>query len=761
MIEDIAKTELFEKYRPSLKCGFEQIDLVFAECIEEACSLLSPKGVENYLKGASLICMIGRGVEPVLVYLQEMPQIAKNIDEKMLVAVSSAVWDLSKTSNSQAIVDFVQTMPYVSRRLRSHDLFLDYLDTIFDMSERTSGSIHKHIGINSLPSPGLLPLLQKMPKLLSILNLSGLKKFIEYGIKNYNNHPENQENYFSLKSADAKAVLHRERHGTLLIDNERKLGLYNQAFWKDSELLVPYSTEDQTNMLAYYNNEGMRLPDVYDDFVINNESNNYRVKGINRYRAMISHMQAHKLWGQSIIADNFSPPQRMAIECLEDSRVERLAMRKYPGLKKLWLSLHPVPVEGACDSETYSCIIYRLAMLSYAILNPDHGYSDPDVLEFAAKFNQCMESGESSLKEVSGIAISFIARTRRQSDQLPKVFFENSVINYRDDNRHLWIYIEEGDEEETFSDNNTSNKEDEINELPPRHYPEWDYLNDTYKPDWVSLYENLYRQGDASKIDDILQKHSGLAKRLKHILERLKPQNYVRQRYQEEGSELDLDIAIRSLIDYKCDIEPDPRINFSLEHDSRDVAVSILIDLSASVDEKPEGSNQTILEISQESVALLAWSIDQLGDKFAIAGFFSNTRHEVRYQHIKGYSESWGEESKARLAAIEAGLSTRMGAAIRHAGHYLENQKADKKIMLILTDGEPADVDVEDEQTLHEDTKQAVLEVKQNGIYPYAISLDPNADEYVNNIFGNQYTVIDNVEKLPEKLPKIFMNLTK
>jgi nitric oxide reductase activation protein len=95
-------------------------------------------------------------------------------------------------------------------------------------------------------------------------------------------------------------------------------------------------------------------------------------------------------------------------------------------------------------------------------------------------------------------------------------------------------------------------------------------------------------------------------------------------------------------------------------------------------------------------VSLLAWAIEALGDPFAIAGFASNTRHEVRYQHIKGFRESFQDEVKGRLAAMEAGYSTRMGAALRHAAHYLEHQNADKKLLLILTDGEPSDIDVDD-----------------------------------------------------------------
>ena len=277
----------------------------------------------------------------------------------------------------------------------------------------------------------------------------------------------------------------------------------------------------------------------------------------------------------------------------------------------------------------------------------------------------------------------------------------------------------------------------------------------------MSLYENLHPSGSAKKIDDLLNKHAALAKRLKQLLELLKPQNYARVRYQEEGSELDLDIAIRSLIDYKSGVTPDPRINMDHKHDGRNIAVTLLLDLSASLDEIPEGCSQTILELSQEAVALLSMAIDELGDPFAIAGFSSNTRHHVRYQHIKGFNEKWDDEVKSRLAAIKAGYSTRMGAAMRHAGHYLGHQQSDKKLLLILTDGEPSDIDTDDARLLIEDTAMAVKELDQAGIYTYCINLDPDADEYVQDIFGNQYSVIDNVESLPEKLPQLFMALTK
>jgi len=222
-----------------------------------------------------------------------------------------------------------------------------------------------------------------------------------------------------------------------------------------------------------------------------------------------------------------------------------------------------------------------------------------------------------------------------------------------------------------------------------------------------------------------------------------------------------LDIAIRSLIDFKCGIQPDPRINMDHKHDGRDIAVMILLDLSASLNDTVEGSDQSILQLSQQAVSLLAWTIEQLGDQYAIAGFHSDTRHNVRYYHIKGYSESFDTDVKGRLAAMDAGYSTRMGAAIRHASHYLGSQTADKKIMLILTDGEPADIDVDDDNYLIRDTKNAIDEISSKGMHSYCISLDKKADDYIEDIFGPAgYTVVDNIQKLPEKLPMIFTALT-
>ncbi|MBI5784667.1 MAG: VWA domain-containing protein [Rhodocyclales bacterium] len=742
-----------QTYWYELDCGFQQVAEVFEECVFEALSSFSRAQMKAYLDAARVLGKLGRGPEPMLALLEAWPGVVGSVKEDPLPAVMDFVRAMQKSPNGPAIAPFLQTLAAVARRQPSLPQLQAYMDIARELMARTTGSIH---GFHqTIPSPGLPEFFAQAPRLLDLLSLQGLRNWVDYGIKNHGKHPERQTEYFKLASPDSRAVLQRERHGTLFHDVERKLDLTLRALWDEHEMLVPYSTafDEIRQPIPYYDKLGMRVPDVFDDA--------HGVSGLDRYRAVLAHMVGHRRWSTPQIADNWSPFQRMAVEFFEDARIDTLLMREYPGLARLFLALHPKPIEGACDPETTSCLRHRLAMLSRAFLDPQHGYRDAVLNETVARFRAALGGGVSDTAAMAELALSYVAKTRRQSDQLAKVFFDDTVVDYRDDNRQLWKFIEEGDEEEAFDEPRQLQKNEEPQGLPPRHYPEWDYQSQSYRPDWVSLYESLHPAGNAAKIDRLLAKHGALAKRLKRLLDLLKPQDKVRIRYQEEGSELDLDVALRSLIDFRCGTTPDPRINMSHRTAGRDIAVLLLLDLSESLNEKTPAGDQTILELSQEAVSLLAWAIERLGDPFAIAGFHSDTRHQVRYLHIKGFSEPWNDDVKGRLAAMEAGWSTRMGAALRHAGHYLGNRQADKKLLLILTDGRPSDVDVSDERALGEDVRQAVRELGQKGVFPYCISLDPRADEYVADVFGRSYTVIDNVARLPEKLPELFMALTK
>jgi nitric oxide reductase NorD protein len=190
--------------------------------------------------------------------------------------------------------------------------------------------------------------------------------------------------------------------------------------------------------------------------------------------------------------------------------------------------------------------------------------------------------------------------------------------------------------------------------------------------------------------------------------------------------------------------------------------VLVLLDLSESTNEKLGGSEKPVIQLAREATSLLSWAIDRVGDPFAIHGFASDGRHDVQYYRFKDFDDHYGDEAKAKLAGMQGGLSTRMGAALRHAASFLLKQPEQKKLILLVSDGEPADIDVRDPQYLRHDTKKAVEELATRGVHTFCLTLDPNADDYVSRIFGiKNYMVVDHVNRLPERLPMLYAGLTR
>ena len=726
-------------YRRRLRCSVSRIDDIFADALVDAMSAMSNEGVDKWLKGTDIVCALGRGVDLPVIFLEEMPEVARHCGEDVVLAVADAARTLSSLTAAKAIAPFLQNMPFVARRLRDAELLRDWLRVMIHTAKVAAEAAE--------------PLAQSAPQLFAQLSIGGVKNWVEYGIRVYATQPWRLRDYFALQTADAHAALQRERNGTLYIDNERALRMYLRAFWGLEVDFRPYSEvfDQMRRPRPHLDRLGMHIPDVYEDA--------FGVSGLDRYRAAIAHLAAHALWSRPFLADNFSPFQHLAIETFEDARVEWLAMQRYPGLRRLWLKMHPRPQPDACP-EDHSCIRHKLAMLSYAMLNPDHGYEDEVLLKYVAEFHERMRRDPHDTQIAPQLGVKWLTQTYTHKYRQPKIWFKDTEVPWRDDNRYLWIFLEDTDNEDDFhSDHGARDhiRAPALGEdgIPPRHFPEWDYQALAYRPDWVTVFERIQPAGDANVIDELLKKHELLARRLRRIVDLLKPQLRRRIRYQEQGDELDVEMLVRAAIDMRMNITPDLRIFQSYERHGRDISMLLLLDLSESVKETPPGAQASVLQLSQEATALLAEAVQALGDPFAIAGFHSNTRFEVRYTHFKGFNEAWGELPKARLAAMEAGLSTRMGAALRRAGEELEKRREEKRLLLLLTDGAPHDIDVSDPAYLREDTRKAVIELKARGIEPFCISLDPRADEYISEIFGKTgYMVIDNINRLPEKLPR-------
>src|SRR3989339_2199644 len=305
-MEIVTIPQEFELYWQKLDCGFPRVAPIFADCMREAWTVLTNAGMDAYIENARYLGKMGRGAEPILIFLEEWPAVARSWGEDSLPEVMATVKRMAKSPNSKAIVPFLQSLPTAARRLHSQTQMSDYMVLVLDFMERTTGSVH---GIHqTFPSPGLPEFFKQIPVLLHQLALVGLKNWIEYGVRYYRDHPDRQIDYFSLQSADSRAVLQRERHGTLLVDNERKLDMYLRGLWHDEGQLIPYSTafDELRQPVPYYDKLGIRLPDVYDDFIpsvgcIPCAENGARsapyeaageivISGLDRYRAVLAHV---------------------------------------------------------------------------------------------------------------------------------------------------------------------------------------------------------------------------------------------------------------------------------------------------------------------------------------------------------------------------------------------------------------------------------------------------------------------------------------
>ena len=758
---DFANPRWLSAWR-ELDCRLPGVQAVFEACADSTLDRLTEAQQHGLWGAGRQLGKMGRGGAPVMAWLTHWPEVVVLIGDEALDDVMALVHAMNRSPNSAAIAPMLGSLATAAKRLGAADGLRQYLQLVQQFMQQTTGSIHGHQ--QTLPSPGLVPLLEQVPRLLQLLSLAGLRRWVEHGARVHRQHPQHQADYFGLVSDDSIAMLQRQRHGTLLVDVQRTLNMSLQALCELDVPLVPLTGEDagagrvspalqkdtSTTTDTTSDHTSLGLPDVLEPL--------HGVDALTRYRLMLLHAAGHHAWSGQCVADNWSPAQRLAVEWFEDARIDRLLLQRWPGLRAPMLALLPPVDEGACDEAHFACLRHRLAVFNRAVLDARFAVQDATLQGFVREFEAALQEGANT-PTMAELALRFVARTRRQSDQQPRVFFEGTQLDWRDDNRHLWRFIEDGDEEDTQA-TPRSDAPHELHSLPPRLYPEWDCHSQSERPDWVKVYEYLHPSGHASDIDRLLDQHSGLRRRLQKVLDRLKPQGRERLRRLEQGSELDLDVAQQALIDLRSGHTPDGRVQQHWRSNSRDVSVQLVMDLSASLAERVPGSEHTVLQVSQAAVAILGWTLAQLGDALALGGFHSNTRQEVRYMHLKGFNEPWGAEVKARLAAIEPAYSTRLGAALRHGARPLVQRASSRKLLLVLTDGEPADVDVSDPDYLAQDARQVVRELEAQGVFVWCIQLHPAHEESVRTVFGEHYTLVDRIEQLPKVLAGLFLRLT-
>ncbi len=284
-------------------------------------------------------------------------------------------------------------------------------------------------------------------------------------------------------------------------------------------------------------------------------------------------------------------------------------------------------------------------------------------------------------------------------------------------------------------------------------YDEWDYRRKGFRKDWCALNEKTIAPVKGTFINNTLDKYRGLLIQLRKQFEMLRCRERFVKR-QRDGDDIDLDALIESISDTAAGRSGSDKVFTRLQRDDRDIAVLFLIDMSSST----EG---WVGEALKEALLLMGESLEQLGDRYAIAGFSGMRRSRSDFYHIKDFSEIYNEEIKGRIAAISPKEYTRMGPPLRHAVKTLQKVDARVRLLIVLSDGKPEDYDDYKGEYAIEDTRHALIEAKAAGIHPFCITIDQQAHDYMAHMYGEvNYIFMDKVSDLPLRMPAIYRHLT-
>ncbi|WP_206485827.1 VWA domain-containing protein [Thalassotalea sp. G2M2-11] len=286
--------------------------------------------------------------------------------------------------------------------------------------------------------------------------------------------------------------------------------------------------------------------------------------------------------------------------------------------------------------------------------------------------------------------------------------------------------------------------------------PEFNYKSQQLEQDRCLLQPMMPRDCHAQKLPQRLQK---TAKVIQSQFEQLQSVRYW-LKGQPQGEELDLTAWLDFHVESQISPTQEKGLYQSFRGNNRDISTLLLADISMSTDAHLD-DNTRVIDVVQDSMLLFGEALHTVGDRFAMYGFSSVKRTNVRFSLLKNFNESYNDQIRGRVQAIRPGFYTRMGAAIRQSLNILAEQNSTQKLLLILTDGKPNDIDHYEGRFGIEDTHQAIQEARKLGIKPFCITIDVEAEEYLPYLFGSDgYTVILKPSQLPIKLPQLYHQLT-
>lgn len=288
-------------------------------------------------------------------------------------------------------------------------------------------------------------------------------------------------------------------------------------------------------------------------------------------------------------------------------------------------------------------------------------------------------------------------------------------------------------------------------------YPEWDYRRKLYHHGQCRIVFQQAPEHDQDWAPDLEARKR--FRRIRRQFEALLPKREI-LRHQPDGAELDMDAVVRAECDVRATGHGSDRLYYASRQQSRDLAVAILVDVSLSTDSWING--RRIIDIGKEALITLATGLATCRDAFAIYTFTSRKRAYVRITEVKNFSEPFNTRMLRRIAALRPGYYTRMGAALRHVQQILSLRPERHRLILLLTDGKPNDLDHYEGRYGVEDTRQAIVEARRAGLSVFGITIDQAAQDYFPYLFGKGgYAIVARPDRLPHVMPNIYQQLIR
>ncbi|HUD96269.1 MAG TPA: hypothetical protein VMO24_01930 [Woeseiaceae bacterium] len=282
-------------------------------------------------------------------------------------------------------------------------------------------------------------------------------------------------------------------------------------------------------------------------------------------------------------------------------------------------------------------------------------------------------------------------------------------------------------------------------------YPEWDFRSLTYRMPGTTVREFAPQPGSQSWVDSTLEEHRAMLELIRRRFEMLQARRVV-LRKQQDGDEIDLEACIDALADLRAGVQVSDGLYRRCRPMERNMAIMLLIDVSGSTDGWVS-AHRRIIDVEREALLLVCIALKELGEPYAVQAFSGEGPGAVAIRPLKQFDEPYDNGIALRIAALEPERYTRAGAAIRHATATLMSEAADHRLLLLLSDGKPNDVDDYSGRYGVEDMHRAVIETRLQGIFPFCLTIDRQAANYLPQIFGaNQYAMLPRPDLLPTVL---------